>query len=796
MTTLDDCIDAAVGAGHLTKQQADSIREQRELFEARQAEDAERAAIDHAFVTLGVRQRQTALQVVKIAGLTQNVLNHPGGRARGLQAVLGRDITLAARYSNVDQRHVAVMRTFTAKIGAAMEAMRMTALGLRQDRELANRVVRELFGEASGDDKAAGFAKSIAETFEDARQRFNRAGGAIPKREDWGMPQGHDARRVSEVSREKWADFIRPLLDRNRMLDEAGVPMDDMAFEYALDQAYSTITTRGINKLVPGTPGGRKLANQHQDHRFFTFKNADAWLEYQQRFGSADPFLTMMDHLKGMAGDIALLEIMGPNPTHAYRVLRDVVRKGGEEGMPLLHADALWSVVSGAQSQAGTMKLATIDRLSAVRNVLTSMRLGSAMLSAASDMAFFTQTAAWNGLSATRAVSLFLKTLNPANAADRLRAVQMGLTAEAWSTMALHANRFAEVTGAGVSARMADFTMRASGLSAWTDAAEKAIGLEFLTRYAELADLPLADLPEKNRELLVRAGFTDRDWDVLRAAPIDEWKGVRQIHLGDLMNSEAVPRDIRDRVVNRTLEAIQELTNAAIPTPDARARAITTLGAPRGTLAGEAARFAFQFKSFPVSVIMSHVYRGIYQATPAGKGAYLGALTLGTTIMGALSLQLKEIASGREPRNTDDPKFWAAAFAQGGGAGIFGDYLYAGVLGSNRFGGSLAETAAGPAAGAVSDLVRLTAGQFGEVIEGKETNPGADLVTGLQKFTPVVGSLWYTRLAYERLVLDQLRLQVDPDARERFRRMQRRRLNEFEQRYWWRPGDETPRVAQ
>ena len=790
MSTLAECIADAIAAGRLNDATADSLRQQEEFFVNTGVENPAKAAIDDAIVTIGRKKRLVSLQVVKQAQNSTNILAHPKGALKGLQALLARDDTLNARYSNVDQRRLAVMRDFTLRMAEAMDALRLTHLGWKQDQALSRNVVRELFGESSGDARAAKFAAQVSEAMEQARVRFNAAGGDIAKREDWGMPQSHDSRRVRRASREEWKDTIRPLLNREKMLDANGKPMTDMEFELALDDAYQTIASDGLNRVMPGATGGTMLANRHRDHRFFVFHNAEAWLEYQGKFGSPDPYFTIMNHLENMAGEISLMEILGPNPAHAYRTLKTIADKTGAQGFGL--TGGIWNMVSGQGRDFGAIPLKVADRLEATRNVLTSAKLGSAMLSALSDLAFFNQTAHWNGLSSTRAIKTFLQTLNPANKADRLRAVQMGLTADAWSSLALHANRFSEVTGAGFSARMADITMRLSGLSAWTDAGQKAIGLEFLARYAELADRTLGELPPTNRELLERAGFTAKDWDILRSVRQDEWKGVKQLWLPAVREIEGIPGADLQRVQNLTQEAIAELTNAAIPAPDARARAITSMGLQKGTIGGEISRLVFQFKSFPVAVILSHVQRGLNQSTLIGKGAYLAELTIGTTVMGALSLQLKQIARGKDPANMEDPKFWVSAFIQGGGAGIYGDFVYAGLFGTNRFGQSLWSTVLGPGAGLVEDVLDLTAGNVGQEIEGRRSSVERDALMMASQYTPIIGSLWYTRLGYERQVLDQLALATDTGARRRFRQREARARKERGQRYWWPHGQTSP----
>jgi len=54
-------------------------------------------------------------------------------------------------------------------------------------------------------------------------------------------------------------------------------------------------------------------------------------------------------------------------------------------------------------------------------------------------------------------------------------------------------------------------------------------------------------------------------------------------------------------------------------------------------------------------------------------------------------------------------------------------------------------------------------------------------------------SLWYSRLAMERLVVDQLRLWNDPRrTRKKFSRREKRYRKDYGQRYWWKPGKTNP----
>ena len=56
-------------------------------------------------------------------------------------------------------------------------------------------------------------------------------------------------------------------------------------------------------------------------------------------------------------------------------------------------------------------------------------------------------------------------------------------------------------------------------------------------------------------------------------------------------------------------------------------------------------------------------------------------------------------------------------------------------------------------------------------------------------------SVWYARLAMERLIFDELEAAIDPNARRSFRMIEHRARREYRQRFWWRPGTSAPQRA-
>ncbi len=797
-----DCIEDAVRGGVLTRDQAETLYQKAQDYERtftldpqHSPESAARLGQDEALKAMNRQTRHARYQAAKQAIINsdnvRNIRSHPGGTARGLSALLGRDLRGGGGYSNIDFRAKAVLGEAHATFAEGLSALRTTAFGLKQDRALLQRVIREVLAENTGDARAAGIAKLWTDSAETLRQRFNRAGGAIARRKDWGLPQTHEPHLVAAADKGDWINFTRERLQLEAMTNADGAQLSPGELDLLLQDIYATISTDGLNKLIPGAKGGTKLANRRQEHRVLVFKDADSWLEYADRFGKPDLFGTMTSHMDSMAHDIALLEILGPNPHAAFRLLEDVTIKDGAGALARAHNESLFRIVNGNTERNASPKLA--DFADAVRSWLVAAKLGSATLSAASDVGFVAITAKWNGLPFTRVMRQMLTQLNPANEADRIIATKMGLTAMQWSNAMMTANRYSEIVGRGAAGKAAEFTLRASGLTAWTDAWKRGFGMELFGLLGDQVDRPFARLADKTQSAFNRYGIDAGMWEDIRATALLEHGGARYVSIENIAAREDLPIQRRELLNARMQEMVLTEANFAVPEPDARARVLTS-GAlfgqgSRGTFSGEVARGTFQFKGFPVSALLFHVYRAINaKGGPINPLAYSAQLMIATTLLGGLAIQLKEISRGKNPRPVNDARFWPAAMIQGGGLGIYGDFLFSDV---NRFGGGLTSSIAGPFTDLIDDTAKLTLGQVWDVAQHRDTNIAGEVLDYARRYTPG-GSLWYGRLVFEREVLDQLQLMADPKAKASFRRREQNRRRRYNQDYWWRHGQTAP----
>ena len=245
-------------------------------------------------------------------------------------------------------------------------------------------------------------------------------------------------------------------------------------------------------------------------------------------------------------------------------------------------------------------------------------------------------------------------------------------------------------------------------------------------------------------------------------------------------------------VATRLLEMINTERGFAVIEPGAAEKAVVLGSTRAGSWSGEFWRASAQYKAFPVSMMARHMVRGMQAYRAGDHGRYMVGLTVSLTAMGALAMQLKEVAKGKDPRDMSDWKFWGAAFFQGGGAGILGDFLNSSLTRADR---SFYMTAiGGPTAGLIDDFMKLTGANIAATAEGKNANFGRDMANFVRRNTPG-SSIWYTRLALDRLMWDRVQQLADPEASRAFSRMESRAQQETGQRFWWGPGDAAPERA-
>jgi len=756
--------------------------------------------VNEATIANALKRRQDKLQAISVGKAVRHVESYANARmadstatdpvkveaAKGratraaVNSILVRDVRETAGNVSVE----AVRDAYTGKAHSMMadffERYRPKKAGFSRDKAGLRNLVREIMGEATGDADAAAISKQWLRTSEWLRKQFNANGGNIRNLDDWALPQSHDAYAVSKVGFDEWYNYITPRLDRNRMGD-----IPEAEFREMMEYTYNAIRTEGVSTIDltaarPTVPGLGKMANRYQDARFLHFKDAENWLEYQERFGSQNIAATITDHIERMARDVAIMKVLGPNPNQTVQYLAAMASKSGGNMKYGNDSLKIWNNIKGFEAPENP----TLGNVfGSVRNVQTFSKLGMAWISSWTDPMFAKMTANYNGF-AGRHVMSRMKGLTDAE--TRRFATTLGIIADYGVDRALQSHRFGEVSGHGLTRQMADQTLRLSLLTPWTNATKQAFHMEFLHFLAQQSTKSIDEVAPELQRTFKTYGITSKDWDAIRHSQKEVLRGERFINPASLDDMDLTAK------FNGMIYSERQL---AVPEGDARVRALLNQGMAPGTWGGELIRSALQFKTFPVSMMMTHFGRMALAQNNTNRLAYGAQLFIGTTLLGGVAYQAEEIAKGRDPMNpADDPaKFFGAAALQGGGIGIFGDFLFAD---QTRFGRSFAETVAGPSAQLVDDFIldgivgntqkmAFDDKSFGETF-GK---------TAVDTLNYLPYQVFYNRLGFERGVKDQLGRLTNPKWDANKRKAMRRKRKETGQQYWWKPGSVTPERA-
>jgi hypothetical protein len=144
-----------------------------------------------------------------------------------------------------------------------------------------------------------------------------------------------------------------------------------------------------------------------------------------------------------------------------------------------------------------------------------------------------------------------------------------------------------------------------------------------------------------------------------------------------------------------------------------------------------------------------------------------------------------------------DPNFWVRAFAKGGAGGVYGDLL-AEAIGGEHKAGAAGGFLGGPVGGVIGDVGQAALSPFKREFFDQHGNratsgPATDMFRTLRRWTPAT---WYTKLAVDRLLWDQMQTLLDPHYRESFRRAERQATQKGGTGFWWKPGAVAPQGLQ
>lgn len=624
-------------------------------------------------------------------------------------------------------------------------------------------------------------------------RRLNREGGYIREKQGRVVRQNHNPERMARAGQEAWKDFVRGRIDFQKMGVEPG------KIEDFLDSAYTSIRSgvrlnKEVNDVERAFKGPGNIAKKDAASRLIEFKSVDDWLDYDKEFGTGSLREAYQQDLQRAARNTALMQNFGTNPEAMLdRIIELSSRKFREDPAKLKPFQKPQFLKNRMAEVTGDVNLgadATIAKVGAAfRAWQTMAKLGGSVISAFSDVGFMATNRIYQGQSLMDGWG------------DAVKAPMEGMSKG-------DKRVYADLMGAGLEGQLGDFMSRfnaaddATGrvsklmgqyfklnlLGPWSDSNKRGVTLILSRDFAMKAAQDFGALPEATQRLLRIYDIDAKQWDVLRKGVRKADDGREYLLPGDVRGTSGDTR-LEDEAIGNFFSLLSSEADFAVPSPGARERAILRQGLRPDTIEGQAIRSLVQFKAFGVTGLTKVMGRQVYghgakslrDQLARGVGANVGLANavVGATVLGYFVMQFKEVLKGRELRPATKETFIAAAL-QGGGLGIYGDFLFGEA---SRFGGGTLETLAGPTVGTLTETVDLLQRARGVVFGGDEDLRGDTL--RLVKSNIPFANLFYTKAAMDYLVWYHLQEMINPGY---LRRAERRVKREQNQEYWLPPS--------
>ena len=671
----------------------------------------------------------------------------------------------------------------------------------------------ELKKAMKGENVEAGMVKEIAQILKNSqaewRQRLNDLGANIGELDDWITKTTHNTEKMGNASnrskivgdnRVAWREFIRGRLDLPRTF--AGVT-DPMKIDEILDGIYDSLMANdhlkhgGTNSIY----GSRNIGNRLNASRVLHFKDAEARHEYDRMFGEPSLKESVLENLSNSSRNIALMQELGVNPQATFEKVLALLRKKYKSENPELVRNLNFenfknefAEIDGSINGVGNTTLAKVGMT--IRALQSMGKLGFAAVTSIGDLAQYMSTSNFQGrgfLSGFReAINSLFKTQDQAamsvlsvtsnSVAGSFQANKYGASMDTWGTMGKLQNMF----------------FKYNSLNRWISSLKSGMTVGLAHHYGMLADTKFLDLSARERNLITLYGIDEGKWNMLRSIKTLDVETRRYLtaegvnEISDNAIKSYVGRKISQREI-RNFKKDLEMTwrNVLVdqamhgtPEPDAAVRAFMNQGQKKGTGAGEGLRFIGQFKSFPMTIWrkiigreMKSYGKEVLEETPFARVTGLTSLMLLSTVFGYIAMSAKDILRGRSPRDPEKTDVLLQALIQGGGLGIYGDFIV-GEL-QNEYGGGTFDSLLGPTAGDITKMVSMVK----SIMEGDALKTGKKFQQFAEGNIPFL-NMYYSKAAYDYIIGYQIKEFLDPGF---FARMENKHQEKRGQSYFLKP---------
>jgi hypothetical protein len=664
-------------------------------------------------------------------------------------------------------------------------------------------IKQEMLGVNTGLKQAKQIAQVLKNFQEEYRLRLNDLGANIGKLSDWVTRTMHDADKMANASkrtkivednRVAWREYTRERLDLKRSFPEVA---DIIKVNKILDDIYDSLMT-GDHMKHGGTNsvyGTRNVTNRLNSSRVLHFKDAVARHEYDIMFGEPSLKDSVTSVISNSARNIALMQVLGTNPQLTLEKILSLLRKKYKSSDPELNKQLVFKTfknefaeLDGSINAIGNNTMAKVGMF--IRVLQSTGKLGFAGIASASDLAQYMTTTNFQGRGLLTGLGEAMNALFKRQ--DKEAMEILGVISN--SVIGNMSNKYSSSFDTwGKMGRLQNLFFKYNSLNWWVSSLKSGMTVGLARHYGMLADTVFNSLNIRERNLLKLYSIDEGKWNLLRSIKTLDVENKRYLtaegvnELSDEAIKKYVGRSLSEREI-RNFKKDLELTwrNFLVdqamhgtPEADASVRAFMNQGFEKGTGKGETIRFIGQFKQFPITIWKKIIGRELNSYGPDdSKFSTISGLTsmviLGT-MFGYIAMSAKDMLKGRTPRDPTNPSTILEALSQGGGLGIYGDFLINEI--QNEYGNNVFETLLGPTA---SDLNKLR-----DIVMNLNdpAKAGKKFVQFAENNVPFL-NLYYTKAAYDYLIGYQIKEFLDPGF---FERMRQRHEEKRGQSYFLKP---------
>lgn len=701
----------------------------------------------------------------------------------------------------------------------------------RRDYAIERSILSGVKREGTGNQQAKDLALLNFKYQEKARRDLNDLGADIGKLDDFIARQTHNRIKLKKYSYIEWRDDVMKWVsdDTFDWIDEGltnGQRLD-LVDEW-LGGFHDNVLTGlhddvnalewGVVKDLEEFKGHANLAKKLSQSRKLHFKDAESWLAYNEKYGNGNVFETTLQGLESSARAYGLMSVWGTNPqaafdNHLKQIASDLKKESvagkGENANKTDKLDKFLAQQQKLRNQfdqvTGKANIARDPTLAAIGSVYRTInmlaRLGGVLFSSVTDVPIKASVMRHNGTHVLQGnLDGLVSYVRGLGSEEQQRFISQFMVANE-GMIAFYNSKLTEKGSVrGWAARAHYFFGKYSLLNYVTNAQRSGMGMALTHNMANMANKEFNQLDKLLQGNLIRYNIDNLAWDVLRKtkAEVIQGKsfigtdGVRNLDLQEFTElarrnhanfdnvkperQQKLLIEARDQLERRYRQYVVDQVDEAITRVGSREKAFMYGESKPGTVWGEVVRLFWQFKSFGLTYVSKHLRRefGRY-----GKADIPGIVQLmvGTTLFGIVANSLSDVSAGRVPRSLNDPRTWLAAFIRGGGAGIYGDFIFGEF---SRYGSSPLAAIAGPGIGNIESVLRIA----GNLRDGETGKAGTEMFRLFKSHVPFQ-NLFYTKQATDYLFFNQLLEVINPGY---LKKMEKRLETTYGQSYFIPPS--------